>query len=134
MKKIKTSNYLKKEAQINMPGDPFLAPGTTEKDITRRFEGEERESILKTEVIEIERDWDDFYIWANTPPEEQKHSGIKPIYIEISYYIEDEEPNIIKITKIITSENEDISQYRLDSDEEDRIQEEIKKIEDLSTY
>jgi len=33
MKYIKTNNYIKKEAQFNLPGDSNLPPGATPKDI-----------------------------------------------------------------------------------------------------
>jgi hypothetical protein len=39
MKEIKTNSYLKKEAQLDLPGDPGLPPGVNDRMIDERFDG-----------------------------------------------------------------------------------------------
>lgn len=87
MKKIKTANFLNKQAQQ----DPFLPPGTSERDIADNAPYSEEDPLVSTTNVSLERDWRDFYSWwVETNPDYPKDfpkEGLGYLTAQVRYVI-----------------------------------------------
>jgi hypothetical protein len=70
MKIIKSASYIEKEGQWNLPGDPSLPPGVTQRMIDERYNGPEDEQSEETDEVYVDVNWPDFLKWYSETEDE----------------------------------------------------------------
>lgn len=127
MKKIKTDNFIKMSQFL--PGDPGLPPGTSERDIARRF-GVEDNEYKGEDTVDIERDWADFSEWYGEEIN-IRSEGTSSLYIRARYSIvynrltSSFEFPLFDIISIHDVMGDDYTEYGLMDDELERAQKEM---------
>ena len=129
MKKIKTANYVKKEAQWEQGN---LPPEVTEYDISKAFDpGDYDVRKQGNDVFEIERDWDEYGEGFGTVPRGGKEILSVTVFYEVEGWRESPRDWRIdlNIQKIVDSSGNDIKNiYPLDSFEEEDIENQIREL------
>lgn len=132
MKKIKTDNYVKKQAQFgDLPGDPSLPPGITNNMIDEQF-GDATDLIEKTakDTFELERNWDEYAAWYRPERHEVLPSGSALIYVTARYKVEGVAPDLdidLVVQSIVDGVGRDISQYEIHDQEAEEIKGQIRE-------
>jgi hypothetical protein len=122
MKQIRTKKYIRTAQTGGYP------PGVTGNE---NYFKDTTNNSNKVEVFEIERNWDTYGEWYNTPeptPIPMPQNGISTIYVKAGYTIDSnvglgDTPNVSinNIISITDSTNKDVSQFELTDVETDEI-------------
>jgi hypothetical protein len=115
MRQIKTDNYIKKEAQWSLPGDPSLPPGVTEEVINERVGPEDNIKDNIEGGTEVEVIWGDFNKWyleggEALPGDMGRRTTPSSVWIDYTYsydYNANEPSNIkgIKVKDYMTNQD-----------------------------
>ena len=125
MKELKTDKYLKKVAQYDLPGDPNLPHGTTQRMVDKQF-GDGEEDIAGETDIELVINGNEFNKWYK---DMVLPYGDNFITFFVKYIYNPNNDDIsIKVEKVYDDKGKDLTGYQFETFSSEELEQEVRDI------